>query len=82
MTGVFKKNSYHISSKLTIITLIICIFIILGNDSNSTKVFSESFLRDSFGNFFKILAQNLKCEFELEKHVLFSMQTHENRTYA
>ena len=55
MTGVFKKNSYHISSKLTIITLIICIFIILGNDSNSTKVFSESFLRDSFGNFFKIL---------------------------
>jgi len=54
MLGVFVKNSYGLVTKLSIVTLIISIFIILNYDQSTIKVFQESFIRDNFSDFIKI----------------------------
>ena len=51
MLGVFVKNSYGLVTKLSIVTLIISIFIILNYDQSTIKVFQESFIRDNFSDF-------------------------------
>jgi NADH-quinone oxidoreductase subunit N len=55
MIGVFIKKSFNIIFNLTSIIILITITLILNSSSNSEKIFLESFERDSFSNFFKIL---------------------------
>ncbi len=55
MIGVFIKNSFNLIFNLTSIIIIITISIILTNPNNTEKIFLDSFTRDSFSNYFKIL---------------------------
>jgi len=55
MLGVFIKKSFNIVFNLTSLILILTIAIILNNPNNEEKIFLDSFMRDSFSNYFKIL---------------------------
>ena len=55
MLGVFIRNSFNIIFNLTSLIIITTIVIILTNPSDEKKIFLESFVRDSFSNYFKIL---------------------------
>ena len=55
MLGVFLKNSFNIVFNLSSIIIIITIAIIFNRPSIEEKIFLDSFARDSFSNFFKIL---------------------------
>ena len=55
MLGVFIKKSFNIVFNLTSLILILTIVIILNNPNNEVKIFLDSFIRDSFSNYFKIL---------------------------
>jgi len=55
MIGVFTKKSFNLIFNLVSIILILTFAIIINNPSNEEKIFLESFSRDSFSNFFKIL---------------------------
>ena len=55
MIGVFIKNSFNLIFNLTSIIIIITISIILTNPNKTEKIFLDSFTRDSFSNYFKIL---------------------------
>jgi len=55
MIGVFVNKSYNLVTNLSFLSLIILILIIFNSESTSIKIFSESFLRDSYANFIKIL---------------------------
>ena len=55
MIGVFIKKSFNIVFNLTSLILIVTISIILTNPSNEEKIFLESFIRNDFSNYFKIL---------------------------
>jgi len=55
MLGVFIKKSFNIIFNLTSIILILTIAIILNNPNNQEKIFLNSFIRDGFSNYFKIL---------------------------
>ena len=55
MIGVFIKNSFNLIFNLTSLIIIITISIILAEPSNEVKIFSNSFIRDAFSNYFKIL---------------------------
>ena len=55
MLGVFLKNSFNIVFNLTLLIIIITIVIILNNPYNTKKIFLESFIRDTYSNYFKIL---------------------------
>ena len=55
MIGVFIKNSFNIIFNLTSFIIITLIVIILGNPNDEQKIFSDSFTRDAFSNYFKIL---------------------------
>ncbi len=55
MLGVFIKKSFNIIFNLTSIILILTIAIILNNPNNQEKIFLNSFIRDDFSNYFKIL---------------------------
>ena len=55
MLGVFIKKSYNLVTKLSLFVLIILIFILLNSDDLVAKAFSESFVRDPYANFIKIL---------------------------
>ena len=55
MIGVFTKNSFNLVSKLSLIIILLSIFILLSSDTSSIKVFSESFIRNAFTTFIKIL---------------------------
>ena len=55
MIGVFIKNSFNLIFNLTSIIIIITISIILTNPNNTEKIFLDSFTRDPFSNYFKIL---------------------------
>ena len=55
MIGVFINKSYNLVTNLSLSSLIILILIILNGESSSVKIFSESFLRNSYTNFIKIL---------------------------
>ena len=55
MIGVFIKNSFNLIFNLTSLIIILTIAIILNSSNNVEKIFLESFTRDSFSNFFKIL---------------------------
>ena len=55
MIGVFTKNSFNLVSKLSLIIILLSIFILLNTETSSIKVFSESFIRNAFTTFIKIL---------------------------
>ena len=53
--GVFKKNSFDLIYKATIIIIPIIIFLILNNNFENIKIFNNSFVLDEFSSFMKIL---------------------------
>ena len=53
--GVFIKKSFNIVFNLTSLILILTIAIILNNPNYEEKIFLDTFTRDSFSNYFKIL---------------------------
>ena len=55
MFGVFIKKSFNIVFNLTSLILILTIAIILNNSNHEEKIFLDSFIRDAFSNYFKIL---------------------------
>ncbi len=55
MIGVFIKKSFNIIFNLTSLIIIIVIAIILTSPDNQEKIFLNSFTRDAFSNYFKIL---------------------------
>ena len=55
MIGVFIKNSFNLIFNLSSLILVITIGIILNNPNNQEKIFLDSFTRDGFSNFFKII---------------------------
>ncbi len=55
MIGVFLKKSFNIIFNLTSLIIIITIAIIISSPNNEEKIFLESFTRDAFSNYFKVL---------------------------
>ena len=55
MIGVFIKKSFNIIFNLTSIIIIATIAIILSNSNIEEKIFLDSYTRDAFSNYFKIL---------------------------
>ena len=55
MLGVFIKKSFNLIFNLSSVIIIITIAIIFNNTNNTEKIFLDSFIRDEFSNFFKIL---------------------------
>ena len=55
MLGVFIKKSFNIIFNLTSIIIVTTVMIILSNPDNEVKIFLNSFTRDAFSNYFKIL---------------------------
>ena len=55
MIGVFLKNSFNLIFNLSSIIIIITAAIIFNKPNVEEKIFLESFTRDAFSNFFKIL---------------------------
>ncbi len=55
MLGVFLKKSFNIIFNLTSLVLIITTAIILNNSNNEEKIFLDSFIKNSFSNYFKVL---------------------------
>jgi len=55
MIGVFIKKSFNLVFNLSLLIIILTIAIILNGSNNIEKIFLESFTRDAFSNFFKIL---------------------------
>jgi len=55
MFGVFIKKSFNMIFNLTSLILILTIAIILNNPNHEEKIFLDTFTRDSFSNYFKIL---------------------------
>ena len=55
MIGVFIKDSFNLIFNLTSLILILTAAIIFNSPNNVEKIFLDSFMRDPFSNFFKIL---------------------------
>ena len=55
MLGVFLKNSFNLIFNLSSIIIVITIAIIFNRPNIEEKIFLDSFSRDAFSNFFKIL---------------------------
>ena len=55
MLGVFIKKSFNLIFNLSSLIIIITVAIILNNTHNTEKIFLNSFVRDEFSNYFKIL---------------------------
>ena len=55
MLGVFIKNSFNIVFNLTSIIIILTLSIIFNSPNDKEKIFLDSFVRDPFSNYFKVL---------------------------
>ncbi len=55
MIGVFIKKSFNIIFNLTSLIIIVTISIIVTGPNNEEKIFLDSFTRDAFSNYFKVL---------------------------
>ena len=55
MVGVFVKNSYGIVTKLTYLILILTALIIFNSGTNKAEYFSDSFIKNPYVDFIKIL---------------------------
>ena len=54
LLGVFIKNSYNLILRISLLLLITAI-LIYNSDTETVKVFSNTFIKDSFSNFIKLL---------------------------
>ena len=59
MIGVFIKDSFNLVFNLTLMIILITITIVLTSPSNKEKIFLDSFIRDAFSNYFKILIPSI-----------------------
>ena len=55
MIGVFLKNSFNLVFNLSSLILLVTLIIILNSSGETEKIFLDSFSRDAFSNFFKVL---------------------------
>ena len=55
MLGVFIKKSYNLITQISSLILIISVFILYNDGNEAAKIFSDSFISNSFTDFFKIL---------------------------
>ena len=55
MIGVFIKNSFNLIFNLSSLIILLTIAIIFNSSNNEEKIFLDSFTRDAFSNFFKLL---------------------------
>ena len=55
MLGVFIKKSFNLIFNLSSLIIIITTFIIFNSANSTEKLFSDSFVRDEFSSFFKVL---------------------------
>ncbi len=55
MIGVFVKKSYNLINRLSIIVLTITAYLIIKNYGVSELLFQDSFIKDNFSNFIKIV---------------------------
>ena len=55
MIGVFIKKSFNLIFNLTSLIIIFTIIIVLTSPNNEEKIFLDSFIRDAFSTYFKIL---------------------------
>ena len=55
MIGVFLKKSFNIIFNLSSLIIIVTIAIIISSPNSEEKIFLESFSRDAFSNYFKVL---------------------------
>ena len=55
MIGAFIKRSFNLIFNLTSLIIVVTISIILTSPNNMEKIFLDSFTRDAFSNYFKIL---------------------------
>jgi NADH-quinone oxidoreductase subunit N len=55
MIGVFVKKSFNLIFNLSSLIIIITVAIIFNSPNNTEKIFLDSFIRDKFSNFFKVL---------------------------
>ncbi len=55
MVGVFVRKSFNLIFNLTSIIIIVTITIILTSPNFEEKIFLDSFIRDAFSNYFKVL---------------------------
>ncbi len=55
MVGVFTKKSFNLIFNLTSFIILITILILLNSSGTSEKIFLDSFSKDAFSKFFKIL---------------------------
>ncbi len=55
MIGVFTKKSFNLVFNLSSITLLVTAGIIFNSSNTPEKIFLDSFVKDAFSNFFKIL---------------------------
>ncbi len=55
LIGVYIKKSFNLIFNLTSLIIILSIAIILNNPNQEEKIFLDSFTRDAFSNYFKIL---------------------------
>ena len=55
MIGVFLKKSFNIIFNLSLLIIIVTIAIIISSPNSEEKIFLESFTRDAFSNYFKVL---------------------------
>ena len=55
LIGVFFKNSYNLVTNTTYVIIISLLLIIFNSFNDSGNLFSNSFVSNSFTNFFKIL---------------------------
>lgn len=55
MIGVFVKKSYNLINRLSIIVLTITAYLIIKNYGVSQLLFQDSFIKDNFSNFIKIV---------------------------
>ena len=55
LIGVYIKNSFNLIFNVSSLIIIVTITIILTSPNTEEKIFLDSFARDAFSNYFKIL---------------------------
>ena len=66
MIGVFIRKSFNLVFNLSSVIIVITLVMILNLPTQPEKIFLDSFVRDNFSNFFKILI--LGSFFHLRAH--------------
>ena len=70
MVGVFLKNTYSLVNKICVFIIICTGFLVFYSNETLEKIFLDSFIRDKFSNFIKILILSAVCLFYLPLKIL------------